>query len=79
MASSRQQPKSREPSIQHGYPHSATLRSLRPDTPCAFEGHTARQAYPWVIGDNYDEAMESLSRLAEHGLALHIAKPMSGK
>ena len=24
--------------------HSATLRSLRPDTPCAFEGHTARQA-----------------------------------
>ena len=46
----------RVPSIQHGCPsqrcaqqgatHScrATLRSLRPDTPCAFEGHTARQA-----------------------------------
>ncbi len=36
--------RSREPAIQHGYPHSASLRSLRPDTPCAFEGHTARQA-----------------------------------
>lgn len=30
-------------------------------------------AAPWVIGDTYDEAMESLSRLADAGLALHIA------
>jgi hypothetical protein len=29
--------------------------------------------YPWVIGDNYDEVMESLSRLATAGLSLHIA------
>ena len=30
-------------------------------------------AYPWVIGDNYEEVMESLSRLADTGLSLHIA------
>ncbi|MGA2279110.1 MAG: hypothetical protein ABSG80_02260 [Verrucomicrobiota bacterium] len=29
-------------------------------------------AYPWVIGDNYEEVMESLSRLADAGLSLHI-------
>lgn len=28
---------------------------------------------PLDIGDNYDEVMESLSRLADAGLALHIA------
>ena len=31
-------------------------------------------AQPWVIGDTYDEVMESLSRLADAGLALHIAR-----
>jgi hypothetical protein len=30
-------------------------------------------AYPWVIGDNYDEIIESLSRLADAGLTLDIA------
>lgn len=30
-------------------------------------------AQPWVLGDTYDEVIESLSRLAESGLALHIA------
>jgi hypothetical protein len=30
-------------------------------------------AYPWVIGDNYEEVIESLSRLADAGLSLHIA------
>ena len=30
-------------------------------------------AAPWVIGDTYDEAMESLSRLANAGLALRVA------
>lgn len=29
-------------------------------------------AAPWVIGDTYDEVIESLSRLAESGLALRI-------
>ena len=29
-------------------------------------------AYPWVIGDNYEEVMESLSRLADAGLSLNI-------
>lgn len=29
-------------------------------------------AHPWVIGDNYDEVMESLSRIADAGLVLHI-------
>ncbi len=29
-------------------------------------------AYPWVLGDNYEEVIESLSRLADAGLALHI-------
>ncbi len=29
-------------------------------------------AQPWVLGDTYDEIIESLSRLAEAGLALHI-------
>jgi len=31
-------------------------------------------AAPWVIGDAYDEVIESLSRLADAGLALHIVK-----
>jgi len=29
-------------------------------------------AEPWVLGDTYDEIIESLSRLAEAGLSLHI-------
>lgn len=29
-------------------------------------------AKPWVLGDTYDEVIESLSRLAESGLSLHI-------
>ncbi len=31
-------------------------------------------AEPSVIGDTYDEVMESLSRLADAGLALHIVR-----
>lgn len=30
-------------------------------------------AYPWVLGDDYEELIESLSRLADAGLSLHIA------
>jgi len=29
-------------------------------------------AYPWVLGDNYEELIESLSRLADLGLGLQI-------
>jgi len=29
--------------------------------------------YPWVIGDTYEELIESLSRLADAGLTLHIS------
>ena len=29
-------------------------------------------AFPWVLGDNYEEVMESLSRLADAGLSLTI-------
>lgn len=29
--------------------------------------------YPWVLGDTYEELIESLSRLADAGLTLHIA------
>ncbi len=32
-------------------------------------------ATPSVIGDNYHEVVESLSRLAEAGLSLNIAEP----
>jgi len=28
--------------------------------------------YPWVLGDTYDELVESFSRLAGAGLTLHI-------
>jgi hypothetical protein len=28
--------------------------------------------YPWALGDNYHELIESLSRLADAGLTLHI-------
>ena len=28
--------------------------------------------YPWVLGDNYEELIESLSRLADAGLSLRI-------
>ncbi len=30
-------------------------------------------AYPWVLGDTYEELIESLSRLADADLSLHIA------
>lgn len=29
-------------------------------------------AYPWVLGDNYEEVIESLSRLADAGLSLNV-------
>lgn len=29
-------------------------------------------AYPWVLGDTYEEIIESLSRLADAGLALRV-------
>jgi hypothetical protein len=32
-------------------------------------------AYPWVIGDTYEEISESLSRMAGSGVALHIVRP----
>ena len=28
--------------------------------------------YPWALGDNYEELIESLTRLADAGLSLHI-------
>jgi hypothetical protein len=28
--------------------------------------------YPWALGDTYEELIESLSRLADAGLTLHI-------
>ncbi|MDD5708272.1 MAG: hypothetical protein PHR35_20330 [Kiritimatiellae bacterium] len=34
---------------------------------------------PCVIGDNYEEVMESLSRLASANLALKVAAPPAGK
>jgi hypothetical protein len=34
--------------------------------------------WPWVLGDNYEELIESLSRLAEAGLTIHIIE-RSGK
>jgi dihydrodipicolinate synthase/N-acetylneuraminate lyase len=32
-------------------------------------------AHPSVIGDNYEEVIESLSRLSEANLSFHAAKP----
>jgi len=32
-------------------------------------------AYPWAPGDTYEEVIESLSRLADAGLRLHIVAP----
>jgi hypothetical protein len=29
--------------------------------------------YPWVLGDTYEELIESLSRLADAGLTLHVS------
>lgn len=33
---------------------------------------------PWVIGDTYDEIVESLSRIGGTSLALHIAQRRAG-
>ena len=30
-------------------------------------------ALPWVLGDTYEEIIESLARLADAGLLLHVA------
>jgi hypothetical protein len=35
-------------------------------------------AFPGVLGDTYDEVMQSLSLLAEQGLRLMIANPQPG-
>ena len=35
-------------------------------------------AYPWVLGDTYQEVLQSLSLLAEQNLSLTIAKPQLG-
>ena len=35
--------------------------------------HQVMVGYPWVLGDTYEELIESLSRLADAGLTLHIA------
>jgi hypothetical protein len=32
-------------------------------------------AAPWVLGDTYDEVMESLIRISKASLDLHIAEP----
>jgi hypothetical protein len=32
-------------------------------------------AYPWALGDTYKEVIESLSRVADAGLSLHIVAP----
>ena len=29
-------------------------------------------AFPWALGDTYEELIESLSRLADAGLLLHV-------
>ena len=31
-------------------------------------------SWPWVIGDTYEEMIESLSRIADAGLVLHIVE-----
>lgn len=31
-------------------------------------------SWPWVIGDTYEEVIESISRLADAGLTLHVIK-----
>jgi len=35
-------------------------------------------AYPWVLGETYEEVFQSLSLLAEQNLSLAIAKPQPG-
>lgn len=35
-------------------------------------------ARPWVLGDNYHEVIESLSRLADAGLAVQVASRENG-
>jgi hypothetical protein len=35
-------------------------------------------AQPWALGDNYEEVIESLSRLKKAGLTLHIAAGNAG-
>jgi len=32
-------------------------------------------AYPWIIGDTYEEIMESLWRVGEAGVGLYITAP----
>lgn len=36
-------------------------------------------AFPWVIGDTYEEVIESLSRVASAGLAINIVEPGDDK
>lgn len=36
--------------------------------------HNIVVTWPWVIGDTYDEMIESLSRFADAGVVLHIVE-----
>ncbi len=36
-------------------------------------------SWPWVIGDTYEEVIESLSRIADAGLVLHIVGSFRGE
>ncbi len=44
----------------------------------AQDGRLVTIAQPWVLGDTYEEVMQSLSLLAEQGLPLAIARPQPG-
>jgi hypothetical protein len=35
-------------------------------------------SWPWVLGDTHDELIESLSRLADAGLSIHIVGRFDG-
>ena len=36
-------------------------------------------AFPWVLGDNYEELIENLSRIADAGIALRIVSRSKSK
>lgn len=40
--------------------------------------HNVVVSWPWVLGDTYDELIESLSRFADAGLVIHIVGRFDG-
>jgi hypothetical protein len=66
----KRDPKTRGQDIPYEQKFAGLIRLCETTKPIGVENVVV--AWPWVLGDTHDELIESLSRLADAGLAIHI-------